>query len=155
MKKWRVALNKKNKRREWVSNFLGFEVVPKWLCVLLGMLQYEWRKCNRKTTKTYKRNKNIEGCWIGQTIENWRRTFSSKSYCKTKGIIGRVGEVGQQTNLQHCATTISLLTSPLSFKCEKRKWFMEEISEVVRCAKGIEEMTIPLFERLWIKKIRR
>ncbi len=68
------------------------------------MLQYEWRKCGRKTTKIYKRNRNIEGCQAWKIVENLKTTLHSRSYCKIKGIQGKVGEVGWWTNLQHCVT---------------------------------------------------
>jgi len=43
---------------------------------------------------------------------------------------------------------MATLASPSSLECEERKWFTEEINEVVRCAKNIEEMIRPLVERL-------
>jgi hypothetical protein len=50
---------------------------------------------------------------------------------------------------------ISPLASPSSSKCEEGKQFMEEISEAIKCAKDIEEMTIPLLKRLWKRIFRR
>ncbi len=51
--------------------------------------------------------------------------------------------------------TISPLASSSSSKCEKGKWFMEEINEVVSCVEDVEEMTRLLLEKLWSGIFRR